>query len=81
MFYEILVTRVAGELRFKAKDLDGGNLLAILIIPDGGEFPKLPAKGLCSIKEGETPLAAIESLRQTLINIKGLARRQEPVTC
>jgi hypothetical protein len=76
MFYEILVTRVAGELRFKAIDLDTCKVLAMLITLDEGEFPKLPTRGLSGIKEGETPTAAIESMRQSLVSIKGLARRQ-----
>lgn len=79
-FYEIYVTRVDGELNFEAKDLDTGKVLAILSTPDEGEFPKMPTRGLSGIKEGETPTAAIESMRQHLINIKDLARRQAPVT-
>jgi hypothetical protein len=80
MFYEVFVTRINGDVCFEAKDIDSGKVLAILSTSDDGEFPKMPTRGLNGIREGETPLAAIESMRQSLISIKGLARR-EPVTC
>jgi hypothetical protein len=64
VFYDVFVLiQRNGEIFFEARDLGNQEVLARAYIPD----------------EGETPLAAIESMRQHLIDVKSLARRQSAV--
>jgi hypothetical protein len=79
VFYDVFVlVQSNGEIFFEARDLGNQEVRARAYIPDEGEFPKMP-RGLNGIQEGETPLAAIESMRQHLIDVKSLARRQSAV--